>query len=70
MKGKWCTASIIMNILKTVLPSIKSDLEKDLAERFGTICTISGTAGSQGHAAGSEERRVEMGAVPRQTAGL
>lgn len=37
MKGKWCTASLIMNILKTVLPNIMFDL----AEHFGTIFMIS-----------------------------
>lgn len=33
MKGKWCTASIIMSIFKTVLQSIIFDLEK-LSWRF------------------------------------
>lgn len=49
-----------------------SDSEKDLAESFETILVvteISRTAGSQGHAACSQRRRVETGAAPTQLAG-
>lgn len=49
-----------------------SDSEKDLAEIFETILVVmetSRTAGPQGHAACSQRRRVETGAVPTQLAG-
>lgn len=70
MKGKWCTASLIMNILKTVLPSIMFDLEKLSRTFLDNFHDFLSCAGPQGHATDSEEGKVEMGAVLKQIAGL